>query len=73
MEEPKQTTPKPARWHPFTWAVIGLAVGTLIVAPLILSRDPQDRLRGGTLFGGVPGAVLGLAYGIGRSHKSGNI
>ncbi len=72
MDSQTQPAPKPRSWHPVTWAVIGLTVGTLIVAPSILSRDPQVRFRGGLLYGGVPGFVLGLAYGIGRWHKSRN-
>jgi len=69
MDDPKQAIPRQRPWHPITWAFIGLAVGTLIVSPLVLSSDPRERARGGMIFGGVPGAVLGLAYGLGRRNK----
>jgi hypothetical protein len=52
-----------ATWNPITWAVIGFAGGALIAAPLVLSADLNDPIGGGMIFGGIPGALLGLGHG----------
>jgi hypothetical protein len=70
MDDSKQTSSKPGPWHPVTWAFIGFFVGTSLAAPFILSADRRDRTLGGMVYGGIPGVVLGLAYGMGRRNKS---
>ena len=45
------------------WAVIGFVIGTLAVAPFILSFALRDKLLGGAMFGGPPGALVGFVYG----------
>lgn len=62
----KSRGPESGGWHPVTWAIIGLALGTLIAAPLVLSSKPRTQFRGGAIFGGIPGALIGLAYGAKR-------
>lgn len=59
----KPPEPKPGTWHPITWAVIGFALGTVIGANLVLSRDPRECFRGGAIVGGIPGAYMGWAFG----------
>jgi hypothetical protein len=56
--------PKPGTWHPLTWALIGFAGGTGLMAPFILSLDVPTKIQGGMLYGGILGAICGLAYGI---------
>jgi hypothetical protein len=58
--------PKPGTWHSLTWAVVGFAGGTVLTAPFILSVDMPTKMQGGMLYGGIIGAMLGLAYGINR-------
>jgi hypothetical protein len=64
---PGRAEPKPGTWHPFAWAVMGFGGGIVIGAPLILSVATPISLKvGGVLFGGIIGAISGLAYGIKR-------
>ncbi|HUY32032.1 MAG TPA: hypothetical protein VMV69_04565 [Pirellulales bacterium] len=60
------TEPKPGTWHPFTWSVIGFAGGVVVAAPFILSVDMPTKIQGGMMYGGIIGAICGLAYGIQR-------
>ena len=75
MAEPKQSIPKSSGWHPITWAIIGLAVGTFIVDPLVLSRDPQVRFIGEYLLQAFRARCLGsrMASGVGISFVSLNL
>ena len=76
-DPPNQATPPPetkqaakcSTWHPLSWAMIGFAGGTLLVAPLILSLDATECLRGGAMFGGPLGAFCGLAHGVERRRN----
>jgi hypothetical protein len=52
------------------WAIIGFVIGTLAVAPFILSFALRDKLLGGAVFGGPPGAILGLLRAIRRRRSS---
>jgi hypothetical protein len=61
---------KPAAWHPFTWAVVGFAAGTLLAAPFILCPDLRGQLQGGAVFGGPIGALFGWAHGRERQRKN---
>jgi hypothetical protein len=45
------------------WAVIGFVIGTLAVAPFILSFALRDKLLGGAVFGGPLGALAGFVHG----------
>jgi hypothetical protein len=63
---PGRAEPRPDTWHPLTWAVVGFAGGTGLMAPLFLSVDELTNLLCGMLSGGIIGAILGLAYGIKR-------
>ena len=45
------------------WAVIGFVIGTLAVAPFILSFALRDKLLGGAVFGGSLGALAGFLHG----------
>src|SRR5687768_1151683 len=51
-----------ASWHPLTWAGVGFGIGTVLIAPLVLSVHDAVQLQGGMLFGGIPGAIVGLAF-----------
>jgi len=62
--------PKPATWHPLTWAVVGFAGGTGLIAPFVLSLNMPTRIQGGMIYGGIIGAILGLAYGISRRRRA---
>ncbi|MEX0712326.1 MAG: hypothetical protein WD278_08245 [Pirellulales bacterium] len=57
-------------WHPLTWAIVGFAGGTIAAAPFILSIEPQDRIKGGMIFGGPLGAVAGLGHALARRRKA---
>jgi hypothetical protein len=46
--------PKDERWHPFTWGVIGFAVGTLLASLFVESPNRIDRAIGGAIVGGLP-------------------
>lgn len=66
-ETPKnEAKPRPIGWHPLTFAFIGFAAGTAIVAPLILSASFFDRLVAGAVLGGTAGAIIGLVHGFER-------
>ncbi|MFO0901147.1 MAG: hypothetical protein U0836_27280 [Pirellulales bacterium] len=47
-------------------ALLGFAVGTTLLAPLVLSIDAVDRFSGGMLFGGIPGSLVGYRWGRNR-------
>jgi ribosomal protein L37AE/L43A len=64
-----QNRSSPNIQDPLTWAAIGFAVGTLALAPLILSIDIRDKLLGGAMVGGSLGALIGLAYGAMRRRN----
>ena len=55
-------------WSMFFWGVVGFAAGTLLAAPLILSRDFRTRVVGGMMFGGIPFTCIGAAYGARRNQ-----
>ena len=57
---------KPTTWHPLTWTIIGFCGGTSLVAPFVLSLNMPTRIQGGMIYGGITGAIWGLAYGISR-------
>ena len=57
------------RWSGFLWAVVGFGAGTGMAAPLILAIEPRDRVIGGMIYGGVPLALIGLAYGLRRASR----
>ena len=57
------------RWSGFLWAVIGFGFGTVATAPLILAIEPRDRVIGGMMYGGIPMALVGLAYGLRRASR----
>jgi hypothetical protein len=57
-------------WHPLTWGVIGFAIGTLAVAPFIMTWDLQGQIAGGMTFGGPLGAIAGIAHGLERRRKA---
>lgn len=65
----EKRAPEHPTWHPLSWAVIGFAGGTLLVAPFILCLDSVEQLRGGAMFGGPLGAFLGLAHGVERRRN----
>ena len=62
---------KSTRWEPLIWAILGFAIGTLAVAPFILSNDLQAKLQGGAIYGGPFGALAGLAHGLLRRRRAG--
>ena len=55
-------------WSGFLWATIGLAAGTILASPFILSIDAREAIAGGMLFGGIPVALLGWRYGVRRAN-----
>jgi hypothetical protein len=59
---PGRAEPKPGAWHPLTWAVVGFAGGVVAAGPFVVMDLSPDLL----IFGGIIGAILGLAYGIKR-------
>jgi multisubunit Na+/H+ antiporter MnhB subunit len=61
---------KSPSWHPVTWAIIGFALGLALTAPFVFSRDPRVRFQGGAIFGGIPGAFAGLAFGVKRRRRT---
>ena len=61
---------KSPSWHPITWTIIGFALGTVLTAPLILSSNRRIQFLGGALFGGIPGAYIGLAVGVKRRRRT---
>jgi hypothetical protein len=56
-------------WSGFLWATIAFGAGTGMVAPLVLSTEPRDRVIGGMIFGGLPLAFVGLLYGLRRARR----
>lgn len=58
-------------WRLFTYTLVGFAIGTALVAPLVLAVNPFDRLVVGAAIGGPIGAILGFAYGE-RRRKAEN-
>ena len=66
----RRPKPRPASWHPLTFAFLGFAIGTVIASPFVLSLDPFDRLLGGALYGGTLGAIAGLAHGLERRRMA---
>ncbi len=54
----------------YIWPLIGFALGTVIVSPLVLSIEPRDRILGGIVAGGIPCALLGLWYAFWRAKRS---
>jgi len=67
---PGRAKPKPGSWHPLTWAVVGFAGGTLLMAPFVMSFDLPTKIQGGMIFGGIFGALWGLAHGMERRRPS---
>jgi len=61
---------KSASWEPLIWAIIGFGIGTLAVAPFILSNDMRVQIQGGAIYGGPLGALFGLAHGIHRRRQA---
>jgi len=59
-------------WYGFVWAVMGFGAGTGMMAPLILAIELRDRVIGGMIYGGIPLALVGLAYGLRRSGRLSN-
>jgi hypothetical protein len=55
--------PVQIRWRVVAWPLAFFLLGTMLVASLVLSADPRVRMQGGVIFGGVPGALIGLAVG----------
>jgi hypothetical protein len=53
-----------------TWAVVGLAGGTLLAAPFVLAPDLRGQIEGGIWFGGPLGAFAGLAHGVARRRQA---
>jgi hypothetical protein len=47
--EPAAQSPQPGRGEPLTRAVIGFALGTLIVSPFVLSGELEMNLAGGAI------------------------
>ena len=62
----KPLAQKDERWSPFTWGVVGFALGTLVASPLVLSVHRIDRAIGGAIFGGIP---TGLCFFLGVADK----
>lgn len=62
--------PRPAGWHPLTFAFLGFAIGTAVASQFVLSRDPVDRFLGGALYGGTIGGIAGLTHGLQRHRKA---
>jgi len=56
-------------WSCILWAVVGFGIGTGMVAPLVLAIDAKDRVVGGMLYGGIPLAVAGVAFGLHRARR----
>lgn len=72
-ESHKRDAEKPAPgWHPLTFAFLGFAIGTALLAPLVLAVNPFDRLLVGAAIGGPMGAILGFAYDE-RRRKAENL
>ena len=65
--------PRPAqkdqRWHPFTWGIVGFALGTLLFSPLVLSVDRIDRAIGGAIFGGIPAGLFVFLFVADKRRK----
>ena len=60
---------KDERWHPFTWGVVGFALGTLVASSLVLSVDRIDRIIGGAVFGGIPTGVFVFLHAADKLRK----
>lgn len=70
-ESPKgNAEPPPAGWHPLTFAFSGFAIGTAVASRFVLSLDPLHRFIGGVLYGGILGAIVGLAHGLERRRMA---
>jgi hypothetical protein len=63
------STSSQSAWTGFTWAVIGFAIGTILLSPLVLSSDPSVKVQGGMFLGGPLGALLGYLYGRKKSQS----
>lgn len=61
--------PKDTRWHPFTWGVIGFAVGTFVASLFVLSPDRFVRAEGGAIFGGLPAALYAFMTAVEKRRK----
>jgi hypothetical protein len=68
-DEPPEAEENDERWHPLTWGLVGFAIGTLTLSPLVLSIHPIDRLRGGAIFGGIPAALCSYSLAAYRRGK----
>jgi len=64
----RRAEPKPGTWHPLAWAIIGFCGATGLVAPFVLSIRVLSQVRGGMIYGGIIGAIWGLAYGNNRKR-----
>ena len=65
----RKPAPKDERWHPFTWGVIGFALGTFFVTQLVLSPDRIQRAIGGTIWGGLPAGLFFFMSAVARRRK----
>jgi len=68
-ELPQRPLRRRRAWHPITWGIIGFVAGTVVAVPLILSTERHVVMSGGMLFGGIPGALLGIGFGISRTTR----
>jgi len=55
------------KWSGFLWAVIGFGAGTGLMSPFILAIEPRDQVIWGMIYGGIPLALAGAAYGLRRA------
>ena len=70
VSELRQRPPRRRRaWHPITWGIVGFVAGTVVAVPLILSTERHVVMSGGMLFGGIPGALLGIGFGIPQTNR----
>lgn len=60
---------KDERWSPITWSIVGFALGTLVVSPLVLSLDRIDKAIGGAIFGGIPTGLCVFLYVADQRRK----
>ena len=57
-------------WTIIIWGVIGFALGTALLTPLVLAIEHRDRVLGGMLLGGLPFAIAGLLYGAWKVFRA---
>jgi len=68
-DSPRRPPIRSKRWHPITWGVIGFGVGTLVAVPFSWNIERHVAMTGGMLFGGVPGAMIGIAFGVSHATR----